>query len=194
MCQSRPGKKTLIAAGEQPVAVKLDNKSGGGMDDVVGMREVIVCTGNDRCTLVIDMTINNHCVEAVVDSGEQVYVLSSGFYDSLSCRPSPVESIRMKGSSASGVKVGCRVDGVDVDLGDGHGNYSMTMYLADITDNYILDLDYLKARETVIDLSHGVLVVNGTIVKGKYNYAEGTPVRTHKVRLVNDCQFFFQIQ
>ena len=33
-------------------------------------------------------------------------------------------------------------------------------------------------------------MVNGTIVKGKYKYAEGTPVRTHKVRLVNDCHLF----
>ena len=33
-------------------------------------------------------------------------------------------------------------------------------------------------------------MVNGTIVKGKYKYAEGSPVRTHEVRLVNDCQFF----
>ena len=86
--------------------------------------------------------------------------------------------------------VGCRVDGVDVDLGVVNGNYSMTMYVADITDNCILVLDYLKAREAVIDLSHGVLVVNITIVKGKYKYAEGTPVRTHKVRLVNDCHLF----
>ena len=78
----------------------------------------------------------------------------------------------------------CRVDGVEVDLGDRHGNYRMTMYVADITDNCILDLDYLKAREAVIDLSQGVLV--GTIVKGKYKYADGTSVRTHKVRLVND--------
>ena len=54
----------------------------------------------------------------------------------------------------------------------------MTMYVAYITDNCILGLDYLKARETVIDLSQGVLVVNGTIVKGKYKYAKGTPVRT----------------
>ena len=33
-------------------------------------------------------------------------------------------------------------------------------------------------------------MVNDTIVKGKYKYAEGTPVRTHKVRLVNDCHLF----
>ena len=33
-------------------------------------------------------------------------------------------------------------------------------------------------------------MVIGTIVKGKYKYAEGTPVRTLKVRLVNDCHFF----
>ena len=64
------------------------------------------------------------------------------------------------------------------------------MYVADITDNCILDLDYLKPRKAVIDLSQGILVVNDTIVKGKYKYAEGTPVRTHKVRLVNDCHLF----
>ena len=95
---------------------------------------------------MIDMTINNHCVEVVADSGAQVSVLSRIFYDSLSCRPRPVESIRLKGASASGVMVGCRVDGLDVDLGDDHGNYSMTMYVADITDNCILGLDYLKAQ------------------------------------------------
>ena len=33
-------------------------------------------------------------------------------------------------------------------------------------------------------------MVNDTIVKGKYKYAEATPVRTHKVRLVNDCHLF----
>ena len=38
--------KTLMAAGEQPVAVKLDRESGGEMDDVVEMREVMVRTGN----------------------------------------------------------------------------------------------------------------------------------------------------
>ena len=33
-------------------------------------------------------------------------------------------------------------------------------------------------------------MVNDTIVKGKYKYAEGTPVKIHKVRLVNDCHLF----
>ena len=84
-------KKTLRTAGEQPVAVKLDKEYGCVIDDVVEMREVMVRTGSDRCTLVIDMTINNHYVEAVVDSGAQVSVLSRRFYDSLSCRPKPVE-------------------------------------------------------------------------------------------------------
>ena len=66
----------------------------------------------------------------------------------------------------------------------------MVMYVEDITHNCILGLDYLKAREVVINLSQGVLVVNGTIVKRKYKYAEGTPVSTHKVRLINDCHLF----
>ena len=63
----------------------------------------MVRTGSDRCTLVIDMTINNHYVDAVVDSGAEVPVLSRRFYDSLNGRPNPVESIRLKGASASGV-------------------------------------------------------------------------------------------
>ena len=59
-----------------------------------------------------------------------------------------------------------------------------------LIDNCIFDLDYLKAHKAVIDLSQGVLVVNDTIVEGKYKYAGATPVRTHKVRLVNDCHLF----
>ena len=39
----------------------------------------MVRTGNDRCTLVIDMTINNHCVEAVVYSGHRYPYLAGDF-------------------------------------------------------------------------------------------------------------------
>ena len=67
----------------QPVAVKLDKESRCVIDDVVEMREIMVRTGSDRCTLVIDMTINNHYVEAVIDSVAQVSVISRKIYDSL---------------------------------------------------------------------------------------------------------------
>ena len=60
----------------------------------------------------------------------------------------------------SGVMVGCRADDVEVAHGDVHGSYSMTMYVADITDNCILGLEYLNAFEAVIHLRQGVLVVN----------------------------------
>ena len=98
-------KKKLRAACEQPAAVKLDMESVCDMDGVLEMREVMVRTRNDRCSLVIDMTINNHWVEAVFDSGAQVSVLSRSLYDIMSCRPRLVESIRLKGASASGVMV-----------------------------------------------------------------------------------------
>ena len=78
----------------------------------------------------------------------------------MSCRPSPGESIWLKGASAAGVMVGCRVDGVEADIGDGHGNYRMTMYLANITDNCIIGLHYLKTRKAFSDLSQGVFVVS----------------------------------
>ena len=66
--------KPLKAAGDQPAVVKLEPESGGEMDDIVEMREDMVRTENNRFNLVIDMTINNHCGESVVDSGAQVTV------------------------------------------------------------------------------------------------------------------------
>ena len=38
------------------MAIKQDKESGSGMDDVLEMRDVMVRTGNDICTLVIYMT------------------------------------------------------------------------------------------------------------------------------------------
>ena len=51
--------KTLRASGEQPAAVKLDMESGSVlyMYDALEMREFMVRTGNDRCTLMIGITI-----------------------------------------------------------------------------------------------------------------------------------------
>ena len=61
------------------MAVKLATESGCVMDDVVEMREVMVHAGSDRCTLVIDMTINNHYVEAVADMGHRFPYLAGDF-------------------------------------------------------------------------------------------------------------------
>ena len=57
----------------------MSKKKGFVMYAVVEMREVMERTGSGRCTLVINMTINNHYVEAVADSGAQVSILSRSF-------------------------------------------------------------------------------------------------------------------
>ena len=44
-----------------------------------------------------------------------------------------------------------------INLGYGLESYSIPMYVADINDDCILGLDYLKARGAVIDLDRGVL-------------------------------------
>ena len=108
-----------------PVAVKLNTEK---VEDpsLAEMREVTVRTERERLT------------------GAQVSVLSKNFYDSLDNKPKMLETIRLKGASASGLMSCCRVDRVDVDLGYGLGSYSMSMYVADINDDFILGLDYLK--------------------------------------------------
>ena len=109
------------------------------------------------------MTINAQMVEAVVDSGAQVSVMSRSFYDGLEDKPKVVEKIRLKGASSSGVMMGCRVDSVRVAIVDGHEGYYMTMYVADISDNCILGMDFLKARGAIIDLSRGCCQLRGQL-------------------------------
>ena len=55
------------------------------------MREVTVRTEKERSTLLVDLTINNRSMEAVVDSGAQISVLSKNFYDSLDNKPKMLE-------------------------------------------------------------------------------------------------------
>ena len=63
------------------------------------MRELAVCTEKERCTLLVDLAINDRSVEDVVDSGVQVSVLSKNFYDSLDNKPEMLEAtIRLKGA------------------------------------------------------------------------------------------------
>ena len=144
------------------------------------MRKVTVGTEKERCTLLVDLTIHARSVEAVVDSGAQVSVLSKSFYDSLDNKPEMLAEIHLKGASA-----GCRVDTEDADVGHGIGRYIMPMYVADINDACILDLDYLKVRSrgAVIDLGRRVLEVDGLLVKGKYKYANDTSSSIYRVCL-----------
>ena len=164
------------------VAVKLNTEKVKD-PSLAEMREVTFRTEKERCTLLVDLTINDRSVEAVVNSGAQVSVLSKNFYDSLDNKPKMLETIRLKGASASGLMSGCRVDKVDVDLGYGLGSYSMPMYVADINDDCILGLDYLKTRGAVIDLGRVVLEVEGLLVTRKYKYANDTSSSIHRVCL-----------
>ena len=54
-----------------PVAVKLNTDNVEHLS-FAEMREVTVHTEKERCTLLVDLTINDRIVEAVVDSGAQV--------------------------------------------------------------------------------------------------------------------------
>ena len=56
-----------------------------------------VRTEKERCTLLVDLTINDRSVEVVVDSSAQVSVLSKNFYyDSWDNKPKMLEAIRIR--------------------------------------------------------------------------------------------------
>ena len=176
-------KKLVAAASDMLAAVKLDDDSETVKDNGMMMREVTLREESDRCTLVVNLTINTEDVEAVVDSGAQVSVLSKGFYDSLSDKPPIAEKIRLKGASASGVMIASRIDDVCVGLCGVRNKQSM--YVADINDKCILGLDYLKTNKAVIDLDKGVLTLGDMRITGKYKYPYGNSVPLYRVRLTS---------
>ena len=71
----------------------------------------------------------------MLDGGAQISVLSRTFDDSLGCKPKLVVTIWLTGASPSGVIVARRVDIAGVEIGEGNVNYSMTIYVAELSDN-----------------------------------------------------------
>ena len=101
----------------------------------------------------------------IVDSAAQVTVINEqlAFRAGLNVEAGVTVNLR----TAEGNKMPSKmVKGVS--LGIGEGVYEWTIYVAQIKDDFILGLDFLKHHRAVLDLDRGTVLLKNQLVKAQY--------------------------
>ena len=132
----------------------------------VVFREVTVQAHGTQ-SLIIPITINKRKVNAVVDNGAQISVISKEFYTSFS---SPVgcitDTVRLKTAGKEDFIKAKLLN--KIQIGIGNDTFNWKVYIAPITDLCIIGLDFLKAKGVVIDLENGTLTLNNNTTPAIY--------------------------
>ena len=94
-------------------------------------------------------------MEAVIDCGAQVTVIQRKWMESRLNDVILSESVKLKGASEHGIMQASKAEDVSIDLGG--SKVSLPVYVADISDDCILGLDWMRANKVTIDFEHGVV-------------------------------------
>ncbi len=90
-------------------------------------------------SLVIDIVVNGHETEAVVDTAANVTLISESFFNSLPCHNTPLgKTVILRGISEHPME-GKLCDGLNIRIG--HQTYQWNVCIAPISDNILLGID-----------------------------------------------------
>ena len=120
-------------------------------------------------SLILQLQVEGVMVVAVIDCGAQVTVIRRSWVkrqrwlDNLALS----NSFQLKGASEHGSSMSAmRADKVNIDL-DGV-TVCIPVYVADISDDCILGLDWIRANKVTIDFEHGVIFTHSRTIVAQY--------------------------
>ena len=109
-------------------------------------------------TLIIKVKIGDEIIEAIVDSGAQVSVISRDLVEKLKKEIKLSDFITLKGAERQSNFQARITDGVKVEIGKIKTKWKFIA--ANISDNIILGMDFLDEHKAVIDLSNYSIKLN----------------------------------
>ncbi len=119
-------------------------------------------------SLVVDIVVNGHQTEAVVDTAATITLVSDKFYSSLPQSGKSIGNVVLKGLADVPVN-GKLVPNMNIRLG--HRNYKWNVCVAPMSDNVILGIDFLKAYAGLVDFGRNVVAIDGQILPAKLKVA-----------------------
>ena len=137
----------------------------------VTIREVHMGTKREGWNLVIPAKILGRECNAIIDTAAQVTVINRDFFQTLENRPSVVETVNLKGASDSNLMLANYVKEVPLQIGT--SKYKWNVFVADISDQMILGLDFLKESQAVVDLRKCEMVIGGKSIAARYLNGDG---------------------
>ena len=109
-------------------------------------------------SMIVPIEVKGKPASAVVDSGAQVTIINSQFFDLLSCG-SPTEQVVLKGIAQDKNVEGYVVRQVPLTLGG--RSYKWDLYIAPIEDEVLLGLDFMVYHKVDPLISHNILLIDG---------------------------------
>jgi hypothetical protein len=120
---------------------------------------------------MVEVEVQGVTVEAVVDPGAEVSVLSKRIYDGLEPKP-PIKQYITLTQAGENAKMSGFIAG-PVEMRLGNTGYSGDLYVAPLQDQMLLCMEFLHRRKARLDLENRVMTLDRDTVPMKFERAEG---------------------
>ena len=138
-------------------------------------KEISVRSATAGLSLTVPLTINDHATKAVIDTAAQVTLVSEDLFGQIKPTFNVTDSIRLWEAGKNTVMVAKKVEQVPIQLG--RSSYLWDVYVAPISDNCILGIDFLVAHDGKIDLGNKILTLRDENIQASLLHDESTSVR-----------------
>ena len=122
----------------------------------------------------IEIMVGGKKVTARIDSGAEITILSSSFYDKLKDPPGKVKDVKMKLADKDSFLNGFVTKPINIQLGD--QIFKERVYVAPISDEMLLGHDILHHLGVLLDLKTDSMLVNGESIPLKTTFKDGQSI------------------
>ena len=137
-------------------------------------------------SLVLGIEVEGVKLEAVIDCGAQVTVLKRKWMESWLSEVALSENVNLKGAAEHGNMQASKAESVSIELGG--SKVHLPVYVADISDDCILGLDWIRANKVTIDFEHGVVFLPSRTIVAHYKQGRAGLVPLLEARVIQKTQ------
>ena len=135
-------------------------------------------------SLVVEVKVSGIPIEAVVDSGAHITVLQRGWVEHWAPHLQSDEVVNLNSAAAGGVIPATLSKEVDITLNG--VSITMSIYVADIIDDCILGLDWMRAARVRLDFEHGILEFKDQRIVARYKRGRAGKTPLAAARIVSN--------
>ena len=137
-------------------------------------------------SLVLGIEVEGVKLEAVIDCGAQVTVPKRKWMESWLSEVALSENVNLKGAAEHGNMQASKAESVSIELG--RSKVHLPVYVADISDDCILGLDWIRANKVTIDFKHGVVFLPSRTIVAHYKQGRAGLVPLLEARVIQKTQ------
>ena len=137
------------------------------------MRDVVVRRCSQGASLVVPVKISGTETVAVIDSAAQVTVVSEDLCEHFKQQLPYCEPVKLRGAAKEGFMLARFLKGVEISIGG--EVYKWDVYVAPITDDLILGLDFVLGYQCSVDFRSRVLTIGSKVIPAVLKEGDGGP-------------------